>query len=204
MIYIAILAVTSAVLAVAYALDPELHRHILVTRSTNLSGLRTRPLYVLMASAFWLESFTFLRSATAVAAVLGPLERAIGSGPALGVFAAGHVGASLIVAGGLAAGRAVQLVDDRVSDTIDVGTSYGMIACGTVLAATLPPGWRWPLTGGLAAGLTLDMAREPDFTAAGHLVAAALGLLCSRHLAHRSALVSRRRIGSKQRSTPSA
>jgi hypothetical protein len=185
MIYISILAVTSAVLAAAHTRSAELYRHLLVSHSTNLTGLRTRPLYVLVASAFWLEGFTFFRSAAAVAAVLAPLEQAIGSWPALWVFATGHVGASLLVAGGLAVGQAARLVDDRAADAVDVGASYGLIPCGAVLAATLPPGWRWPLTGGLLAALTLDMVRDPGFTAAGHLVAASLGLLCACYLQRR-------------------
>ncbi len=82
----------------------------------------------------------------------------------------------------------MRLVDDSVTDAVDVGASYGLIACGAVLAAALPPGRRWPLAGALTAGLALDMAREPDFTAAGHLLSAALGLLCSQYLRRRRPL----------------
>ncbi|WP_239334105.1 rhomboid-like protein [Frankia sp. CiP3] len=188
MIYIIVLAATSAALAVAHTLDFELYHRLLVAHSTNLTGLRTRPLYVLLASACWLDGFSFFPSAAAVAAVVAPLERMIGSRPALGVFATGHIGASLLVAGGLAAGRAMRLVDDSVTDAVDVGASYGLIACGAVLAAALPSGRRWPLAGALTAGLALDMAREPDFTAAGHLLSAALGLLCSQYLRRRRPL----------------
>ncbi len=199
MIYIAILAFTSAVLAVAYTLDRDLYHRLLVARSTNLTGLRNRPLYVLVASAFWLEGFTFFRSAGLVAAVLTPLEQQIGSRRTLGVFATGHIGASLLVAAGLVIGRAMRLVDSQVCDAVDVGTSYGLVACAAVLAATLPTHRRWLVTGGLLAALALAMAYAPDFTAAGHVVAALLGLVCAQYL--RTLGLP---IGSGQRSTPSA
>ncbi|SBW19298.1 hypothetical protein FDG2_1192 [Candidatus Protofrankia californiensis] len=214
MTYVSILGFTSAVVAVAHRLDQDAYRRLLLSRSTNLAGLRTHPLYVLVASAFWLESGMFLRSGAAVAAVLAPLERAIGSRPALGVFASGHAGASLLVAGGLVLGQLVGLVDDHVTDAVDVGASYGLIACAAVLAATAQACWRWPLTGGGLAVLVLAALHTPDFTAAGHLVAAGIGLVCARYLptsvssglvsSGLPAPVSRLRIGSEQRSTPSA
>ncbi len=182
MTYISILGFTSAVLAVARLLDQEAYRRLLLSQSTNLAGLRAHPFYVLLASAFWLESGTFPQSGAAVAVVLTPLERAIGSRPALGVFAAGHVGASLLVAGGLILGQLLGLVDDHVTDAVDVGASYGLIACAATLAATLPARQRWLVIGGLLTALVLAAAHTPDFTAAGHLVAAGIGLVCARYL----------------------
>ncbi|WP_131788865.1 rhomboid-like protein [Candidatus Protofrankia datiscae] len=182
MAYLCVLSVTSAMLAVVHRLDQDAYQRLLRSRSTNLAGLRSRPLYVLVASAFWLERGTFPQTAAAVAALLAPLERVAGPRPALGVFASGHVGASLLVAGGLLLGQRAGLVGGHVTDAVDVGASYGLIACAAVLAATARAHRRWPLVGGLLAPLVLAAVHTPDFTAAGHLIAAGIGLACVRYL----------------------
>jgi hypothetical protein len=180
--YLEVIAATSGVLLAARAVDPKIYRRILLAQSTNLDGLSTHPIFVTMSSAFWVEHPYLLPSAAFVAAVGIPLERRIGAASTAGVFTAGHVGATLLVAAGLAVGRAAGLVDTNTAAAIDVGASYGVAAAAFVLFSTLPHRWRRPATAVLLMVLVGTLAHSRDFSAAGHLLAGLIGIGCARLL----------------------
>jgi hypothetical protein len=97
--YLAILFVTTWVLASA---SVRLADRLLLAESTNLHHLARDPLRVLIGSAFWLSGTRDLAIAACVfTVVLAPLERRIGAWRTAGVFAIGHVGATLLTAAGL-------------------------------------------------------------------------------------------------------
>jgi hypothetical protein len=173
--------------------------------STNLDNLEDHPLPALLGSGLVVDSplghpfslgfgGTLITLVAGIAVVLAALERRFGTARACGVLAAGHLGATLLVAPviALAIARGWYPADLRAAH--DVGISYGAQAALACATFTLVRGraarvlWAaavlaWPL-----AGAVWTM-RLPDFTTIGHLAAAAigftLGLLMSRPLTSR-------------------
>jgi Rhomboid family len=153
--------------------------HLLaVSASTNLDNLRSHPLDVLFVSAFWLETpWLFWPVAALVLVVLGVAERRLGSWRTLAVFVTGHVGATLVTVGGIAVGVAHGWLPSALTYAVDVGPSYGLAAVAAVLAMRTPSRRRRLAQAGvLLLALAAVAAVEQDFTDAGHLVAALLGL----------------------------
>ncbi|SEM24867.1 rhomboid-like protein [Streptacidiphilus jiangxiensis] len=159
--------------------------------STNLDNLEDHPLLALLGSGLVVDSplghpFTLAFGGTlitlvaGITVVLAALERRYGTARACGVLAAGHIGATLLVAPVIALAIAHGWYPASLRAAHDVGISYGaeaVLACATF---TLVRGraarvlWAvavlaWPL-----AGVAWTM-RLPDFTTIGHLTAAAIG-----------------------------
>ncbi|WP_249375607.1 rhomboid-like protein [Streptomyces sp. I05A-00742] len=155
-------------------LTPARRVRLLRRCSTNADNLDAGRWDTLATSAAVVEHPMDLGYALLLLAVLGYTEYAHGAWWAAGTFAWGHVGASLLVYGGL---RAVHARSSTRS-AIDVGTSYGFNAVAGALAVTLPAGRL--RTGACSALLALGirpLARNrPGFTDAGHLLALLLGM----------------------------
>lgn len=149
-----------------------------VGASTNLHNLQSHPLDVLFVSAFWVETaWLFWPVAALVLVVLGVAERLLGSWWTLGVFVAGHVGGTLVTVAGIAVGVTSGRLPSELTYAVDVGPSYGLAAVAAVLAVRTPGRRRRIARAGvLILALAATAAVERDFTAAGHLVAAVLGL----------------------------
>jgi len=96
-------------------------------------------------------------------------------------FAVGHVGATLLVALGLAAAIGAGWLPISVAHASDVGISYGAAAVLGGLTTAIPPRWR-PTWIGWWLGTALVAASGADFTAVGHLLALMLGMGLSRRL----------------------
>jgi hypothetical protein len=94
-------------------------------------------------------------------------------------FALGHIGATLIVAVGLAAAIKFGWLPISIARTSDVGLSYGAMAVLGTLTAAIPPRWRPAWIGWWLAVALVVVASGADFTAAGHTVALMLGMLLS-------------------------
>jgi hypothetical protein len=176
--------VTYAAMLVAIAttlviLGPRVQDHVIMHMSTNLHNLERGRLGTLIGSAFvtangpmwvWLPGLVCL---LAVAELLWRSRRV------LITFALGHVGATLIVAAGVAAAIKIGWLPISVARASDVGISYGAAAVLGALTAAIPPRWRPAWIGWwLSVGLVVVCA-GPDFTAAGHFVALLLGILLS-------------------------
>src|SRR5262249_15178390 len=101
------------------------------------------------------------------------------SGRVLITFTLGHVGATLIVAAGLAAAIQVGWLPISVARASDVGISYGAAAVLGALTAAIPSPWRPAGVGWWRAGGLLVVCVAEDFTDAGHFVALLLGILLS-------------------------
>ena len=150
------------------------------TASTNLNGLGHDPVSVLITSAFWLDLPGWRAAFTLCAGmllVLGPVERRIGTGRWLVAFAAGHVGATLVVAVGLLIGIHTGHLSPEVSRSIDVGWSYGGVCMASVLTYLLPRRMRVAYGAMLVAFVVGGLIRHPTYTQWGHLTAATIGLL---------------------------
>jgi hypothetical protein len=159
--------------------------------STNLDNLEHHPVQSIAGSAFLLDGsltrvFTpdfggvAITLVLGIAVVLARLEGKLGAARAYAVFAAGHVGATLIIAGLIAAATAAGWYPEQVRSALDIGISYGSQAALGCATLTLVPrrlraAWflfvlAWPLSGMSIVG------RLPDFTTLGHWTSAGIGL----------------------------
>ncbi|MET9297266.1 rhomboid family intramembrane serine protease [Streptomyces sp. NPDC003077] len=153
----------------------EQRTELLREHSTNVENLRARRWRTLATSALFVEPPLHRAYSVALLAVLGTAEAAWGARRAAGVFAIGHVGASLLVHAGLSSARKLSAETARA---VDVGASYGFNATAGALAASLPhPRARLMATTGLLAlGIRPVLRKRRTFTDAGHLAALALGV----------------------------
>ncbi|MFH8406036.1 rhomboid-like protein [Streptomyces sp. NPDC018019] len=153
---------------------------LLRAHSTNVDNLRAGRWRTLATSAVFVESPLPVPYGLALLAALGTAEAAWGTRRAAGMFAAGHIGASLLVYGGLRAARALshEYVTPDTERAVDVGASYGFYATVGALAVSVPHrGVRAAATAGLLAlGARPVLRRERDFTDVGHLTALLLGM----------------------------
>nr|MDT0524345.1 hypothetical protein [Streptomyces sp. DSM 41633] len=94
-------------------------------------------------------------------------------------FALGHVGATLIVAAGLAAAIRLGWLPISVAHAKDEGLSYGAIAVLGTLTAAIPTRWRPAWIGGWVTIALVVAVSGTDFTAIGHAIALILGILLS-------------------------
>ncbi|MEU4211354.1 rhomboid-like protein [Streptomyces sp. NPDC026206] len=157
-------------------LTPAVRERLLRHCSTNVDNLQTGRWSTLASSSLVVEAPMELPYALLLLAVLGYTEYAYGAWWTVGAFLYGHVGASLVVYGGLRALRA----GARTRSAIDVGVSYGFNAIAGALATALPRG---PVRTGVCGGLLALGARpyvrgrgHTSFTDAGHLLALVLGM----------------------------
>lgn len=185
-IYVLVLFATTVVLSSSSA---QSDNQLLLAVSTNLHQLTHDPIRVLIASAFWTSGWWDLALTTALfAAILAPVERRLGWRRTTIIFAAGHVGATLTVAGGLWIG--IQL-GGNPADVLarDVGTSYGFFAVAAVAGYLLAPRFRVRYFA-LTIGYVLAKAAVfHTFTDFGHATAIAIGLACY-PLVHRVQVVA--------------
>jgi len=171
---------TSVLVGVSFtltALGPHA-RHAAVSRmSTNLHNLSHGRISTLVGSAFvdggnvwvWLPGLVCLLA-------LGELMwRSRGL---IVAFAVGHIGATLIVAAGLAAALAAGWLPMSIARASDVGVSYGAVCVLGGLTSSIPSRWR-PVWIGWWIGIAVAVAIGGDFTAVGHLLALMLGIWLS-------------------------
>lgn len=170
--YAVVLVAVSVVLT---ALGPRARDAVVSHMSTNLHNLARGRLSTLVGSAFvgdggdvyaWLPGLVCLLA-------LGELMWR-GKGLVI-TFAAGHVGATLIVAAGLLVALEVGWLPFAIARASDVGVSYGAVCVLGALTASIPPRWR-PAWVGWWLGVAVTAAVGADFTAAGHIVALLLGV----------------------------
>lgn len=174
--YLFVLLITSWVLQTS---SSRIANALLQERSTNLHHLATDPLRVLFSSAFWVGSLTdWLVWVALFTIFVAPVERWIGTGRTAIVFLLGHVGATLITAGGLWVALHSDLVESSVANARDVGASYGFAAVAAVLAYRFSRRWRLLYVAGLVGYAGVSLALNHNFTYWGHLIALAIGFAC--------------------------
>ena len=157
-------------------MSDRLADRLLLAQSTNLHHLGHDPLRVLVSSAFWAPGrYDLVLSAVLLTLVLAPVERQIGYRRAIAVFALGHLGATLLTAGGLWIALRLDAVERSVVDTRDVGTSYGFYAVAATMTYLLARELRGVYAAALVAYLGTTALVAGGFGDYGHLAAAALG-----------------------------
>lgn len=97
-LYLFVVTVTAWVLATS---GPAIDEALLRQHSSNLAALAQSPMRGLIQSALWVEGIGMFLLAWALAALLAPVERWLGTPRWLAVFALGHVGTTPIVAASL-------------------------------------------------------------------------------------------------------
>ena len=177
--YLLALVVTTTTLASS---SPHAMHWLVASASTNLHNMTIDPLRVLVISAFWVQSTAWIwPMAPLMVAVMAPAERLLGTGRTLFIFAAGHLGATALTVAAIGVGVDSRLLPHHLAYALDVGPSYGLAALAAVLATRLPRGgMRCAAIGALVFGLAVAVVLGGDFTDAGHLAAAMIGLALSR------------------------
>ena len=174
--YLLVLVVTTWVLQTTSA---RISNRLLLEQSTNLQHLAHDPIRVLIGSALWLSTgWELLVWAALFPFVLAPVERRLGSGRTTLVFAAGHVGATLLTAAGLWVALRVDLVERSVVNARDVGPSYGFFAVAALMTAFVDRRLRTFYVAGLVILLVVTLAVSQTFTDVGHLLALLIGFAC--------------------------
>jgi hypothetical protein len=170
----------TCVSAVLLTLGPHVQARVISHASTNLHNLSHGRLGTLLVSAFVVDAGPIYVWLPGLVCLLAVAELTWRSRRLVVAFIAGHLGATLMVAAGLA--TAVQfgwLSGAAVTRATDVGMSYGAAAVLGTLTAAIPRRWRpaW-ICGWLAVGVAAVFLGN-DFTDAGHSVALVVGMLVS-------------------------
>ncbi|NKY45093.1 rhomboid-like protein [Nocardia cerradoensis] len=171
-------ALLIAVTVLVSVLSDTQQTRVIQHASTNLHNLLAGRFGTLFSSAFVIGDGT-------AGAVLIPLlvcllilaEWRFGALSLLRIFIAGHIGATLVVAGGLWVAVSVKWLPTSISLAEDVGVSYGAMAVIGSLIVVLPAKWRptWAISLGAVAVAGVIMGHT--FTNVGHLIALTIGLL---------------------------
>jgi hypothetical protein len=179
------LRVTAAYAAVLIGVSSTLRmlgphaRDAAVSRmSTNLHNLRHGHMGTLVGSAFVDDSDAIYVWLPGLVCLLALGELIWRSRGLVVTFAVGHIGATLIVAVGLAAALEAGWLPMSVARASDVGVSYGAVCVLGALTASIPSRWRavWI---GWWLGVAVVAASGADFTAFGHILALLLGIRLS-------------------------
>ena len=167
-----LLALTGTTVALGRISDPHL---VLERLSSNVVNLGRFPLRSLIGSALVLSGGGLLFYAVTLALTLGVLERHFGWLRALAVFGSGHVLATLLTEGGVWVGIRAGLLPWHDRHQIDVGVSYGLMACTGAVLILLPTRVRFAAAAGVVVWTVGALAADPDMTSTGHLVALIIG-----------------------------
>jgi hypothetical protein len=173
---LAYLGVLGVVALVMSQLDSDAANRLVRAASTNLDNLRSGDVSTLFTSAFVVTEPPSLTSWILLAAVMTGAELLWGTWRAIGAFLAGHIGATLLVAGGLTVGISHGWTSPAVASAADVGISYGLMGLVGAVTAMFPPAIRplWALS--WLAGAVGSVVVTGGFTSVGHLCALTIGL----------------------------
>jgi hypothetical protein len=176
-------ATLMAVSVTLLILGPQAQAQVVRNASTNVHNLAHGNLGTLFGSAFVTDAGPIYVWLPGLVCLLALAELFWHSARLTMVFVTGHIGATLLVAAGLAAAIKLGWLPLSISRASDVGMSYGAVAVLGALSAAVPPRWRpvwigWWVPAGVAAA-----AASADFTDAGHAVALVLGMLLATRLA---------------------
>lgn len=178
--YLAVVGVTSTFARIA---DPELVQRSQAASSSDGHNLLQHPLRALVLSGFWVAGGSWLPYLWGFALTLAPLERRVGPARAAAVFAAGHVAATLLSQGVVITAVETGRLAPTAMDQLDIGVSYGVLACLGAAVGTLPRRARVVALAGVGLWLAQQIADQKDLvTAVGHPAALLTGMALWRWL----------------------
>ncbi len=171
--YVAIVGSLSVLISV---LGASTETTIIERASTNLHNLTHGHLATLIGSAFLTGGGPDWILVPLLAGLLAGAELLGGSRRLIGVFAVGHIGATLAVAAGLLIGVSSGWLSTTVAHAQDVGVSYGCAALLGAMTTLLPMRWRPTWSFSLIVAATIGVTLAHTFTSTGHLIALCIGL----------------------------
>jgi len=158
-------------------LGPAVADRVIRHASTNLHNLTHGHVGTLLGSAFVVDAGAPYVWLPGLVCLLGVAELFWRSGRLVIGFAVGHIGATLLVAAGLATAVKLAWLPVAITRAEDVGMSYGATAVLGTLTGVVPHRWRSTWIGWwLAVGASVVWLSS-DFTDVGHVVAMALGMV---------------------------
>jgi hypothetical protein len=160
------------------ALGPRTRDVVVDRMSTNLHNLRHGHMGTLVGSAFVSEGSDVYVWLPGLVCLLALGELIWRSRGLVIAFTVGHVGATVIVAVGLAAALEAGWLPMSLARASDVGISYGAVCVLGALTASIPQRWRSTWVGWWL-GIAVTAAWGADFTAFGHILALLLGIWLS-------------------------
>ncbi|WP_189149531.1 rhomboid-like protein [Streptomyces lacrimifluminis] len=172
--FAAVLLVTAFVAGQA---DPALVHTLHQGSSTDVAHLLRTPVFVLVTSALWVVGGVTSPYALVFLLVLTALERRIGGPRTAGVFALGHVLATLATEVPVGLAVLVGWLPGSSLHRLDYGISFGVAASVGALAGLLRPWLGWPLLLVFGGALVRDLIASTDpMTNWGHVMALAIGV----------------------------
>ena len=174
---VAYTAILVCVTTAMMTLGPQAQSRIISHASTNLHNLSRGHLGTLFVSAFVIDAGPIYVWLPGLVCLLAVAELMWRSGRLVVAFAAGHIGATLLVAIGLTAAVELGWMSSDVTRATDVGMSYGASAVLGALTAAIPRRWRPAWTGWWIAVAVAVVGIGRDFTDVGHAVALMLGMV---------------------------
>jgi hypothetical protein len=174
--------IVTGVTIALYALGPQVQDRVISHVSTNLHNLSHGHFGTLLGSAFVVEAGPIYVWLPGLVCLLALAELIYRSGLLVVAFAAGHIGATLLVAAGLTAAVELGWLPLSISRATDVGMSYGAAAVLGSLTAAIPRRWRPAWIGWFVAVGVAVVVVGRDFTDVGHAVALGLGMLVATRL----------------------
>lgn len=174
---VAYTAILVCVTTAMMTLGPHAQSRIISHASTNLHNLSRGHLGTLFVSAFVIDAGPIYVWLPGLLCLLAVAELMWRSGRLVVAFAAGHIGATLLVAVGLTAAVELGWMSSDVTRATDVGMSYGASAVLGALTAAIPRRWRPAWTGWWIAVAVAVVGIGRDFTDVGHAVALVLGMV---------------------------
>ena len=178
-------AIVSAVAVVMVRMAPATQDAVIRHASTNLHNLGRGRLGTLVGSAFVVDAGPLYLWLPGLICLLLCAELIWGGRRLIVTFAAGHIGATLLVAAGLAAAVEFGWLSASVTRASDVGMSYGAMAVVGALTAAIPGRWRPAWLGFWFAAAAVVIVDGASFTDVGHVVALLLGIAVSRWFGER-------------------
>nr|WP_240654475.1 rhomboid-like protein [Streptomyces sp. AcE210] len=157
--------------------DPGVVASALRGSSTDVAHLAHTPVFVLVASALWIDGGITSPFAIAFLVVLTALERRIGGRCAAGVFVLGHTVATLATEVPVGLSVMAGHLPESSLHRLDYGISFGVAASIGALAGLLTPWLRWAVLAVVGGMLVEDLVAFADpMTSWGHLMALAIGV----------------------------
>ncbi|MFQ6398682.1 rhomboid-like protein [Nocardia sp. KC 131] len=171
--YLAALIVVTTIFSV---LSDAARSRMVLHASTNLHNLLNGHIGTLFSSALVIGDVS---AAWVIIPLLGCMlalaELRFGAMHLVHVFLAGHIGASLLVAGGLWVAIDVGWVPASIRWAEDVGVSYGAMALIGALVVAVPHRWRLAWSTAWFMIAAEGVLIEQTFTSVGHLVSCCIG-----------------------------